>query len=231
MSEWQSLLDSADKSVIDGAGYGQTIGIGTAPCLLIVDAQQEYFGDPTQGRSVGVGIGEAAWGAALQIGRMVEFFRAQHLPVIYTVNMPVPGVDIDRFAAKRTATLTVPADPIAARSLIIAPLAPTPHEPVLAKHAASAFFGTPLDIHLRTRDVDTIIVGGVSTSGCVRASVVDAVSLGYRVTVLRDGVADRIDLSHRVALLDMWMKYADLKTTDQVLRVMQGISANGSGVG
>ena len=78
------------------------------------------------------------------------------------------------------------------------------------KTAASAFHATGLERYLREQGVDTLLVAGLSASGCVRATVVDAASYGYQTAVIVDAVADWIQLSHTVTLLDLWMKYADL---------------------
>lgn len=85
---------------------------------------------------------------------------------------------------------------------------------MIEKSYASAFFGTPLISVLNGLGTDTLLVTGVTTSGCVRAIAVDASMLGLRVGVVEDAVADRIEKSHAVSLLDLGMKYADLLTVD-----------------
>jgi maleamate amidohydrolase len=94
-------------------------------------------------------------------------------------------------------------------------LIPRDDELIVTKQGASAFFQTGLHEYLQARDVDTLLIAGLSTSGCVRATVVDGAAYGYRVAVIVDAVADRIQLSHRVTLLDIWMKYGDLMSADQ----------------
>lgn len=93
---------------------------------------------------------------------------------------------------------------------------------MLDKSYASAFYGTPLPTWLVNLGADTILLTGVSTSGCVRATAVDAVTHGYRVAVVADAVADRIDASHRVSLLDLWMKYTDLVDTADAVAYLEG---------
>ncbi len=92
---------------------------------------------------------------------------------------------------------------------------------VLLKRYPSAFFGTPLVSFLTGAGVDSLVVCGITTSGCVRATVVDAMSYNYNAVVAADACADRLQLSHRVALLDMHMKYADVMLVDQVLAVLR----------
>ena len=96
-------------------------------------------------------------------------------------------------------------------------LAPVDGELVCRKSRASAFYGTPVSTWLRQLDVDTLFVAGESTSGCVRASVVDAYSLGLKTAVVEEAVFDRSTLSHKVNLFDMHLKYASVLHLDEAL--------------
>ena len=89
-------------------------------------------------------------------------------------------------------------------------VAPHSCDRVIDKKRASAFFGTPLHAELQAGGIDTLLVAGTSTSGCVRATVVDAAAYDYRVLVLKDCVDDRADASHRATLVDLQAKYADV---------------------
>jgi maleamate amidohydrolase len=96
-------------------------------------------------------------------------------------------------------------------------IAPADGEIVFNKKVASAFFGTPLVSQLASRGVDTVILTGCSTSGCIRATAVDAVSYGFRVIVPEECVADRADAPHRANLFDIDSKYGDVVGVDEVL--------------
>ena len=100
--------------------------------------------------------------------------------------------------------------------------APEDGDPVIRKERASAFAGTPLAAVLTELDVNGLLVCGESTSGCVRASVVDAFSAGYHVTIVEECVFDRSELSHKVNLFDMHHKYADVMTLDEVTALLEG---------
>ena len=100
---------------------------------------------------------------------------------------------------------------------ILDALAPQPGERVIYKERASAFFGTPLIAHLRQLRVDSLIICGESTSGCVRASTVDAYSYGFHNTVVEECTFDRSMLSHKVNLFDLHHKYADVMHVEQVI--------------
>ena len=105
-------------------------------------------------------------------------------------------------------------------SHIVARLAPRPGEIVIRKTQASAFFGTHLGAVLTFRGVNTVVVAGCTTSGCVRATVVDAMSLNFRPVVVSDCVGDRASEPHRSNLFDMGQKYADLVAAEEAIRAI-----------
>jgi maleamate amidohydrolase len=111
-------------------------------------------------------------------------------------------------------------------SQIVAQLTPNPDETILRKTQPSAFFGTGYAEQLRQRGVDTVIVAGCTTSGCVRATVVDAMSHDFRTIVARDCVGDRSVAAHDANLFDMEQKYADLMDADAIIaRLRQAVPA------
>jgi maleamate amidohydrolase len=107
---------------------------------------------------------------------------------------------------------------------IKAELQPEPGETVIYKERASAFFGTPLIAHLQMQRVNSLIVCGESTSGCVRASTVDAFSYGFHNVVVEECTYDRSLLSHKVNLFDLHHKYADVLHIDEVLTHLEGLA-------
>jgi maleamate amidohydrolase len=104
-------------------------------------------------------------------------------------------------------------------------LDPQPGEPVLMKLFASAFFGTALGAMLAAHGCDTVIVTGASTSGCVRATAVDAMQHGYRVVVPREAVADRAAGPHEASLFDIDAKYGDVVSTDEAIALLEAAGA------
>ncbi len=212
-SIWADLLTDQDRAVIANAGYGRTRGFGTAPLLMVIDCQYNYIGadepvDQQQDRWP-AGGGEAAWAAVRTIGGLLNAAHAADVPVIYTRNVQKRTVRFDSFAGKSTWDHTKTLDD-SESSRIVEEIAPQEGDFVLDKSYASAFYGTPLVNYLVGLGTDTLIISGVSTGGCVRATAVDAVSRGFNVAVVADAVADRIVASHKVALLDLWMKYTDV---------------------
>lgn len=186
-------------------GFAQPVGIGRRPALVIVDFI-EGFTDPAH-----FGGGNIRDAIAVTEG-LLGFARAQAWPVAYTrVVYADDGADGGAFAAKVPPLLGLTErSPL---SQIVPQLAPVTGELVIRKTQASAFFNTSLASWLAWRCIDTVAVVGCTTSGCVRATVVDAVSHNLRTIVVTDGVGDRAIGPHEANLYDMGQKYADLLTS------------------
>ena len=101
-------------------------------------------------------------------------------------------------------------------------------EYVVEKKYASAFFGTNLDIYLKSHGVDTIVMTGCTTSGCIRASAIDSLQYGYHTIVVRDGVGDRAEGPHEANLFDIDAKYGDVVALDEALSYVRALPAAGN---
>jgi maleamate amidohydrolase len=191
-------------------GFHGRAGFGLRPALLVIDVNVG-FTDPESPLACDL---EGVVGA---IQRLLGEARAAGLPVVYTTVSYDEG---DRLAAaafidKIPALLTLEAG---SRWVEIDPrIAPLPDEPVLNKLFASAFFGTPLSSLLTAAGCDSVIVTGASTSGCVRATVVDALQNGFRPVVPREAVGDRNPAAHEANLYDIDTKYGDVVSLDEVV--------------
>lgn len=222
---WDVLLTPQDRQVIENAGYGRPRGLGTRPALLIIDLQHNYVGadEPVERQQDRwpAGGGSTAWAALRRLVPVLSACRSAGVPLIYTRNVQRRTTRFDVISTKSAwdHSSTIDGHPGAE---IVEEVRPLPEDIVVDKAYASAFFGTPLMSILNGLDVDSVLVAGVSTSGCVRATAVDASMLGLRVGVISDAVADRIGLSHAATLLDLWMKYADLLTAEEVLALLIG---------
>jgi maleamate amidohydrolase len=183
---------------------GNPVGLGGRPALLIIDFQVG-FTDPDAFGGGNIDAAIAATVPTLSAARVLGMPVA-HTRVVYADD----GADAGAFTRKAPSLLTLTED--AAVSQIVPELAPAPGELVLRKRQPSAFFGTELAGWLTWHGVDTLAVAGCTTSGCVRASVVDAMSHNLRVAVLTDCVGDRALGPHQASLFDMGQKYADLMT-------------------
>jgi maleamate amidohydrolase len=195
-------------------GFGGRQGAGERPAVVVVDFI-EGFTDPESALACDADAAVAATRALL------DGARAASVPVFFTT-VSYSDADLKRaamFVAKAPALATLrPGSPWVE---VDARLARTEDEPVLVKLFASAFFGTPLDELLREAGCDTVIVAGASTSGCVRATAVDALQYGYRVLVPRDAVADRARDAHNASLVDIDAKYGDVITLDEAVAAVE----------
>jgi maleamate amidohydrolase len=191
-------------------GFHGRAGFGLRPALLVIDVNLG-FTDPKSPLACDLE------GVVVAIQRLLGEARAAQLPVVYTTVSYDEG---DRLAAaafidKIPALLTLEAG---SRWVEIDPrIAPLPDEPVLNKLFASAFFGTPLSSLLTAAGCDGVIVTGASTSGCVRATVVDALQHGFRPVVPREAVGDRNPAAHEANLYDIDTKYGDVVSLDEVV--------------
>lgn len=226
---WESALTETDKIVINKGGYGQNRGLGENPILVIIDAQYNYIGKdapiPEQLDEWPSGGGDIAWRGIRKIEQLKETAISNGIPVLYTRNVQKKTIQFDSFSTKANRDQTKYLDGNPATD-IVESLKPTEKDIVVDKSYASAFFGTPLISYLVKLKVDTLVIVGGSTSGCVRATAVDAVTHNYNVAVIEDAVFDRIELSHKAALLDLWMKYCDVVATTEITTYFESISKN-----
>jgi maleamate amidohydrolase len=193
-------------------GFGNKSGFGVAPALLVVDFVNG-FNDPDL--FGGGNIPEAIE----QTKKLLAFFRAKKLPVCFTrVVYADDGSDAGVFCLKapKLKILTE----TSRDSQVVDELTPVAGEYVLRKTQPSAFFGTDLAPWLIRQRVDTVIVTGATTSGCVRASVVDSMSYNFRTIVASDGVGDRALGPHEANLFDMGQKYADLHKVEEIIAAL-----------
>lgn len=199
--------DSPRRHFADG--FAGTLAPGSAPAVLSIDLMRAYF-DPEsplclpspQSLDVAADVIAAA--------------RAGSLPVLHTMVRYGPdgwdgGVFIRKIPALRALIGETPA------GQLMPEVAPLEEETVIVKQYASAFFGTSLASTLHARGVDTVVIVGTSTSGCVRATAVDAIQHGFIPLVVRDGVADREPAVHEASLYDLQAKYAEVVDSQEVL--------------
>ena len=197
--------------------FGGSLGWGQRPGLLIIDMMNAYF---TAGSPFDLGSDAAVTGCA----RLLAAARAAGVPVLHTQVRYRPGATdgglfVQKVAALRLLAEDVPGD----LGDLVPALAPRPDEVVVVKQYASAFFGTSLAATLTAAGIDTLVIGGVSTSGCVRATATDAMQHGFRPIVVPAACGDRTQAIHDANLADLQAKYADTATLDDAsARLGQG---------
>lgn len=227
---WDDFLTEQDKQVFQLAGYGKRGGFGKRPALFIIDVQNNFCGDEP-GQSIEDGIkqyrthcGPAGWKAVPYIERLLKVAREKNLPVFYTQSERRPdlldsGVQVGK--NHRGGEKTVLSGTHATQT--VAPLKPEPQDILIGKIKPSAFFGTIFMSHLNFLDIDTLIMTGCTTSGCLRATTVDAYSYNFKVVIPEETAFDRFEASHAINLFDMNCKYADVIPTDEVEAYLRGL--------
>lgn len=228
---WDKFLTERDKAVFKAAGYGAKAGPGKRPAVLVIDVNYNFTGDTREPILESIkrwpnSCGEDGWDAIPPLQRLIARARAKGLPVIYTTGTRRPdGWDRGSWDWKNTRTGL----PTRTRETnrdgndIVAEIAPEAQDVVIRKLKPSAFHGTPLQSFLTLLGVDTLIVTGTTTSGCVRASVLDAFANNFRIQIMEEGCFDRSQASHAINLCDMDAKYADVVNEADIAAYIDGL--------
>lgn len=215
---WTRFLTERDKAHLARRSDKRT-GFGSRPAVLLIDLYRSVFGDKPEPlleavRTWPSSCGLAAWDALPHIQALLAAARAARVPVIHVTGLAAEGL-VGSSRGTRAKFEARATDPQALererRGYEIVPeVGPIRGELVLRKSGPSAFWGTPLVGQLTYLGVDTLIVAGESTSGCVRSSVVDGSTYRYRMIVVEECVFDRHEAAHAINLFDMHQKYADV---------------------
>ena len=198
------------------AGFSGRLGWGVKPAVIVIDVCRAYL-DPES--SLYAGVEDAVESAA----RVVAVAREHGVPVVFTrVEFEPGGADGGMFYKKVGALANFDrGNPMAE---FLDDPAPRPGEVVVTKQYASAFFGTSLAATLTSMGIDTVVLTGLSTSGCVRATAVDAVQIGFRPMVVREACGDRAPEPHEANLFDLDAKYADVVPEAEAVSRLSGYS-------
>jgi maleamate amidohydrolase len=222
---WDQYLTERDKAVFKASGFGAAGGFGKRPALLIIDVSYGFAGDKPEPILESIkrwsnSCGAESWDAIARIKELTEAFHARKMPVIYTTGVTrTDGWDMGSWLWKNSRmeeSVPHPAQNLDANE-IVAAIAPTPQDLVVLKQKPSGFFGTNMASYLTLLGCDSVIVTGTTTSGCVRATVIDAFSLNYRIAIAEDACFDRSQASHAINLCDMHAKYADVMPTTEIV--------------
>jgi len=218
MLEWQAKTLESYQS----KGFAARSGYGKRPALLIVDFING-FTDPTSP------LGGDFSSQLDATNKLLTAFRRAALPIAYTVIEYEPGFRDAGVFIQKVPSLAVllRGSPMCA---VDDRIAPRPGEYIVSKKYASSFFGTNLDTHFRTHGVDTCVIVGCTTSGCVRASAIDSLQYGYRTIVVREGCGDRAEGPHEANLFDIDAKYGDVVPLGECLDYVNGLTPYGAGV-
>lgn len=226
---WDDFLTARDKEVFAAAGYGKRGGFGTRPALFIIDVQYNFCGDTSQDILEGLKTyrthcGGEAWEAVRHMEPILHLAREKNIPIFYTESARRPdlidsGVQVGKNHRGKEKTVLEGTH----ATETVAPLAPRPQDIRIGKRKPSSFFGTIFMSHLNFFDVDTLILTGCTTSGCLRATAVDAYSYNFKVIIPEECAFDRFQSSHAINLFDLNCKYADVIPSEEVKTYLTGL--------
>jgi nicotinamidase-related amidase len=217
---WKDIVN--DEILEIYSAYRREIYVGPRPAILAIDLYNKAYQGGNRpvievNREFSGSCGENAWKAMEPTQQLFAAARRAGIPVIYsTRHADTAGVHSTNRRMGREVEDVYG---------IKEELAPHPGDLVIYKERASAFFGTPLIAHLRRLGVESLIICGESTSGCVRASTVDAYSYGFHNVLVEECTYDRSMLSHKVNLFDLHHKYADVMHVGDVIAHLDGMAS------
>jgi nicotinamidase-related amidase len=229
---WDSLLTEQDRAVYGSGVFGGGVGIGRSPAIVVVDVLNKSIGDEplpileAMQRFGKTCCGQYGWDAIPPIRKVLGQARREGIPVFYTIPQEPeqrPSETLQRFDEKMPNWIDYRGS---RRGYDFAvEIAPQAGDRIIRKPTASSFYLTDFEEQLRSGGIDTLIVAGCTTSGCVRATVVDAHARGFKMNVVEDGVFDRGQTTHAINLFDMQAKYADVIPADEVVRRLESVGA------
>lgn len=247
MAVWDKFLTERDQAVRSHYG-SKLMGFGKRPVVMVIDINYNFTGDKPEPILESIkrwrnSSGEEGWYAAQKVGVLLKAARAKRLPIIYTteVDQRFDGFDSGRWADKNarrvedrkydretTAELglqnpDMPGYLVRTGKGMNEEIKPQVGDILIGKSKPSAFFGTMLASYLMDLQADTVLVTGSTTSGCVRATVIDGFSYNFQMILVEEGCFDRFEASHAVNLFDMHMKYADVVSLQQTLDFLTGL--------
>jgi maleamate amidohydrolase len=225
---WQDIVPADILEIY--SHYVRKLAVGPAPALIAIDLYElAYQGGavPVAGlhRTYPSSCGEHAWAAIEPTKRLFAAARRAGIPVFYTTMDTRDDSKPALISATKRQKVPTAADLYAIKR----DFRPQPGDVVITKQRASAFYGTPLAAHLNQLGIRTAIICGESTSGCVRASAVDAYSHGFHTVLVEECCFDRSQLSHKVNLFDLHHKYADVLHVETVLAHLDGLGVRKAG--
>jgi len=230
MAIWDDILTPRDHEVFALSGYGKRAGFGQRPAILVIDVNYNFVGDKSEPILESVkrfrnSCGAEGWQGVHHIGKLLAEARKKHLPTFYTTGHDdrSNSVAFGRWQAKNSRSTEDMSKTWDKGNEIVSEIAPQPGDIVVRKQKPSAFFGTPLMSMLNEVHADSVLVAGTTTSGCVRASVIDAFSYNMKVSVVEECVFDRGQASHKINLFDMAMKYADVISLKETIDYIRGL--------
>ncbi len=217
MREWEKYLPEEDRKIYEKAGYSKKQPFGKKPALIVIDVVMSFTGTKPMPvlqaiEEFPTSCGQNAWDALPKIKELLEASRAAGIKVVF-----IKGNPVDKFFAGDTTKGAITRDETFSKyDHPIHPMVePRPDEYVVQKSKVSAFFGTVLSSFLARNGIDSVLISGCVTSGCVRATTIDAWNHGYTPYVVEEAVFDRSRHSHLTSLFELNAKYSTVVTLEE----------------
>ncbi len=209
-----TTLKNSDAEFFAERGFGLTMGFGKRPALIVVDIIRGFT-------NADMPLGANLDTELMHSNRLIDACHQAGVPVFFTTtsydDADLSDAGVWALKQKGAQSLRAGTDAV----LLDSRLHNRPTDSLLVKKYASCFFGTDLASRLVSRRIDTTIIVGCTTSGCVRATAVDAVQNGFRPMVVREAVGDRSQIAHEQSLFDLDAKYCDVVGVDETLAYLQ----------
>lgn len=228
MNPWETYLSDDDRAVIQRAKFGRRMGFGAKPAVVVIDVQKFMIGEADAPADWPSHSGQGGHAAIPHIQQVLRAARANGVPCFFAAfEIDASGKDMGIYRRKRDLLDTENWCLAGSKGAALLPeLEVSADDIVFVKKKPSGFHGTPLLGYLVERQIDTVIIMGGSTSNCVRATVFDASSYNFRTIVVREGVFDRIPISHAISLFDMDRQFADVVPDTEVVEYFNALPAD-----
>lgn len=217
---WEETIPAADLEVYASAGFGTSVQFGQQPCLVVIDVVESFLGprpgEPAQSSDF-MSCAPYGWERMPAIIELIDTARSAAVPIVFVKG----NREAKRFCGGSVKASAAPSTSVLLHSRgLPSEIQPRDDEYVMEKPRPSVFFGTPLLTYLHRRRIDTLLIAGCTTSGCIRASVIDSAAYGYSTFVVEDAVFDRSMFSHAVNTFEIHQKYADVIDLQQTRHLL-----------
>jgi len=221
LKDWMKQVPAEDRRHYERVGFLSSNEFSAQSALIVVDVTIGFCGRPgltleEATKEFPTACGPASWEAMPRVARLIDLFRGRALPIVYTYPNITDQFFVGSVSKSKRATWPDHYNDFPE------PVAPQNGDWVMGKTKASGFFNTPLSIYLTKLNIDTVVICGVSTSGCVRATGVDASSNGYKTFVVDDCCFDRSYYAHCANLFDLHAKYATVVSLNEIEQFLGG---------
>lgn len=237
MAIWDDLLTDQDRTVFATYMGNTTKELGKRPAIVVIDVNYAFVGLKPEPilesiKTFRTSCGEIGWEVIPRIQQLLALGRELGIPIVYSTGFSdqLRGAGWANRARDSSANELLSPGDLEKRELgntIVKEIGPQPGDIVVEKRAPSAFYGTSLMSYLNERDIDTLLITGTTTSGCVRATAVDGASHRFYVGIIEDCTFDRVQISHKVSLMDMHAKYGIVISLGETLEYLRSESDPG----